>query len=179
MEWKKTNYILLILTILQLKESQTCEDDSKQEAHYTDVGYCNKQSRNVKIHSDDWLKDLLSRKLNPLVNSQGTVAPRVVLLQDGLILVLSQIINTTYYNQVSYLSWSYQPVFLGSLDQLRHHRREVGEADLAALGGVVVSEQLQHEPVQLNILGPSRVAHGLLDKGLVLVNIAMINDGLK
>ena len=78
-----------------------------------------------------------------------------------------------------HLSWSGQTKLLGSLDQLGHHGRELGYVNQTALGGVVVSEQLQHEPVQLNILGTSRVAHGLLDEGLVLVNIAMINDGLK
>ena len=78
-----------------------------------------------------------------------------------------------------HLSWGGQTKLLGSLDQLGHHGRELGDVDQPALGGVVVSEQLQHEPVQLNILGTSRVAHGLLDEGLVLFSIAMINDGLK
>ena len=70
-------------------------------------------------------------------------------------------------------------MLLGSLDQLGHHWSELGDGDTAALGGVVVSEQLQHEPVELDILRTSCVADGLLDEGLVLLSIAMINDGLK
>ena len=77
-----------------------------------------------------------------------------------------------------YLSWSGESVLLWRLDQLGHHCRELGDVDPATLGGVVVSEQLQHEPVQLHILGPSHVADGLLDEGLVLLSIAMVNDGL-
>ena len=77
-----------------------------------------------------------------------------------------------------YLSWSGETVLPGSLDQLGHHGRELGDVDPATLGGVVVSEQLQHEPVQLNILGTSHVGDGLLNEGLVLVNTAVVNDGL-
>ena len=55
-------------------------------------------------------------------------------------------------------------MLLGSLDQLGHHWSELGDVDTAALGGVVVSEQLQHEPVQLNILGTSHVGDGGLDE---------------
>ena len=69
-------------------------------------------------------------------------------------------------------------MLLGSLDQLGHHWSELGDGDTAALGGVVVSEQLQHEPVQLNILGTSHVGDGGLDEGLVLLQSAVVNDGL-
>ena len=69
-------------------------------------------------------------------------------------------------------------MLLGSFDQLGHHRSELGDVDTAALGGVVVSEQLQHEPVQLNILGTSHVSDGCLDEGLVLLNSPVVNDGL-
>ena len=69
-------------------------------------------------------------------------------------------------------------MLLGSLDQLGHHRSELRDVDTAALGGVVVSEELQHEPVELNILGTRSVGHGLLDEGLVLLSIAVVNDGL-
>ena len=69
-------------------------------------------------------------------------------------------------------------MLLGSLNQLGHHRSELGDVDTSALGGVVVSEQLQHEPVQLNILGTSHVGDGLLNEGLVLLNSAVVNDGL-
>ena len=69
-------------------------------------------------------------------------------------------------------------MLLGSLDQLGHHCRELGDVDPATLGGVVVSEQLQHEPVQLDILGTSHVGDGLLNEGLVLLGIAVVNDGL-
>ena len=77
-----------------------------------------------------------------------------------------------------YLSWSGETKLLGSLDQLRDHCRELGDADPASLVGVVVSEQLQHEPVQFHILGPSHIGDGLLNEGLVLVNSAVVNDGL-
>ena len=77
-----------------------------------------------------------------------------------------------------YLSWSGESVLLWRLDQLGHHCRELGDVDPATLGGVVVSEQLQHEPVQLHILGPSHIGDGLLNEGLVLLSIAMVNDGL-
>ena len=69
-------------------------------------------------------------------------------------------------------------MLLGSLDQLGHHWSELGDVDTAALGGVVVSEQLQHEPVQLNILGTSHVGDGRLNEGLVLLHTAVVNDGL-
>ena len=69
-------------------------------------------------------------------------------------------------------------MLLGSLDQLRHHWSELRDVDTAALGGVVVSEQLQHEPVQLNILGTSHVGDGGLDEGLVLLHSPVVNDGL-
>ena len=62
--------------------------------------------------------------------------------------------------------------------KLRHYCGELGDVDPAALGGVVVSEELQHEPVELNILGTRSVGHGLLDEGLVLLSIAVVNDGL-
>ena len=62
--------------------------------------------------------------------------------------------------------------------KLRHYCGELGDVDPAALGGVVVREELQHEPVELNILGASHVGHGLLDEGLVLLSIAVVNDGL-
>ena len=42
----------------------------------------------------------------------------------------------------------------------------------------MVSEELQHEPVQLHILGSSHIGDGLLNEGLVLINIAVVNDGL-
>ena len=77
-----------------------------------------------------------------------------------------------------YLSWSRQTKLLWSLDQLGHHGRELGDVNTATLGGVVVSEQLQHEPVQLHILGPSHVGDGLLNEGFVLINTAVVNDGL-
>ena len=41
-------------------------------------------------YSENWLEDLLGSKLDPLVNSQGAVTSRVILLQDGLILILNQ-----------------------------------------------------------------------------------------
>ena len=69
-------------------------------------------------------------------------------------------------------------MLLGSLDQLGHHWSELGDVDPATLGGVVVSEQLQHEPVQLNILGTSHVGDGRLNEGLVLLHTAVVNDGL-
>ena len=69
-------------------------------------------------------------------------------------------------------------MLLGSLNQLGHHRSELGDVDTSTLGGVVVSEQLQHEPVQLNILGTSHVGEGGLDEGLVLLHSPVVNDGL-
>ena len=69
-------------------------------------------------------------------------------------------------------------MLLWRLDQLGHHCRELRDFDPARLVGVVVSEQLQHEPVQFHILGPSHIGDGLLNERLVLVNSALVNDGL-
>ena len=40
------------------------------------------------IKSEDWLENFHSCQFDPLVNSQGAVASRVVLLEDGLVLIL-------------------------------------------------------------------------------------------
>merc|ERR1712105_445558 len=113
---------------------------------------------------DKSLEDLLGSELDPLINGEVAVAPGVVLLEESLVLSLS---------------WSGETMLLGSLDQLRHHGRELGDVNPATLGSVVVSEQLQHEPVQLNILGARRIGDGLLNEGLVLLHIAVVNDGMR
>ena len=39
------------------------------------------------IKSEDWLENFLSCQFDPLVNSQGAVAPWVILQEDGHILL--------------------------------------------------------------------------------------------
>ena len=70
-------------------------------------------------------------------------------------------------------------MLLGSLDQLIHHGREAGQSYLTGLARVVVSEQLQHKPVELSVLRPPNVSDGGLDKGFVLLHSPMVNDGMR
>ena len=42
----------------------------------------------------------------------------------------------------------------------------------------MVSEQLQHEPVQLSVLGTSHFGDSCIDEGLVLVDSPVVNDGV-
>merc|ERR1712243_490975 len=44
---------------------------------------------------------------------------------------------------------------------------------------VVVSEDLQHVPVQLHVFWTSWRSHGSLDEVLVLIHTSMINDGMR
>merc|ERR1712133_236858 len=43
----------------------------------------------------------------------------------------------------------------------------------------MVSEDLEHVPVQLNVFWTSWRSHGSLDEGLVLIHTSMINDGMR
>ena len=63
--------------------------------------------------------------------------------------------------------------------QLVHHGGELRHLDHTVLVRVVVSEDLQHEPVQLNTLGAAGVGEGVLDEGLVLVHAALVDDGVR
>ena len=78
------------------------------------------------IKSEDWLENFHSCQFDPLVNSQGAVASRVVLLEDGLVLLLhtDTDLSTNKQTNTTHLSRSGQPMLLGSHHQLEHH---VGE----------------------------------------------------
>merc|ERR1712126_449703 len=43
----------------------------------------------------------------------------------------------------------------------------------------MVSEDLQHVPVQLNVFWTSWRSHGSLDEGLILIHTSMVNDGVR
>ena len=42
-----------------------------------------------KKGSDESLEDLLVSELHPLINGQCAIAPRIILLEDGLVLALN------------------------------------------------------------------------------------------
>ena len=70
-------------------------------------------------------------------------------------------------------------MLLWDRQQLVHHGRELGHLDNALPGGVVVCEDLQHVPVQLQVLGAVGRGHAGLDEVLELVHASLINDGMR
>ena len=80
--------------------------------------------------------------------------------------------------QSAHRSWTGQTKLLGCGEELVHHLGELGLLDDAVLVGVVVSEDLQHVPVELHVLRPGHLTQGGLDEGLVLPGITGVDDGV-
>ena len=69
-------------------------------------------------------------------------------------------------------------MFLRDSQELIHHCGELSHPDDTILVSVVVSEDLQHVPVQLHMLRTGGCGNGSLDEGLVLLHTALVNDGV-
>ena len=80
--------------------------------------------------------------------------------------------------QSTHRSWAGQTKLLRSGQELVHHLGELGLLDDAVLVGVVVSEDLQHVPVELHVLRPRHLGQGGLDEGLVLVRVSRVDHGV-
>merc|ERR1712227_6698 len=121
------------------------------------------------INSLELLVNLLCSQGHPLINSQSAVLPWIILLEQSLVLSLLR-------NREIMLLWNFQ---------------ELCHLDNPVLVGVVVSEDLQHVPVQLHMFWTggrgclcskgtfTTARHCRLDEGLVLVHTTMVNDGMR
>merc|ERR1712227_726954 len=128
------------------------------------------------INSLELLVNLLCSQGHPLINSQSAVLPWIILLEQSLVLSLLR-------NREIMLLWNFQ--------ELIHHGWELNHLDDPVLVGVVVSEDLQHVPVQFHMFWTrgrrcfcskgtfTTARHGGLDEGLVLVHTSMVNDGMR
>merc|ERR1712133_325786 len=109
------------------------------------------------------LVNFLSGKGHPLINSQSSVVSWVILLKQGLILSLRR-------NREIVLLWH--------SEELVHHCWELCHLDDPVHVRVVVSEDLQHVPVQLHLLRTGSRTDGDLDELLVLLHTTMVDDGM-
>ena len=80
--------------------------------------------------------------------------------------------------QSAHLSWAGQTKLPGGGQELVHHGEELGLLDDAVLVRVVVSEDLQHVPVELHVLRPGHLAQSGLYEGLVLPGVTRVNHGM-
>merc|ERR1719415_355739 len=110
------------------------------------------------------LVDFLRGQRHPLIDSQSTIISWVILLKQGLELSLRR-------NSKIVLLWYRQ--------ELVHHGWELCHLDDPILVGVMVSEDLQHVPVQLHMFWTGWRSHGSLDEVLVLIYTSMVNDGMR
>merc|ERR1712227_367447 len=101
---------------------------------------------------------------HPLINSQSSIVPGIVLLEHCLILSLCR-------NREIVLLWN--------SEELIHHGWKLRHLDDSILVRVMVSENLQHVPVQLNMFWTSWRSHGSFDELLVVIHTSMINDGVR
>merc|ERR1712126_424248 len=101
---------------------------------------------------------------HPLINSQSSIVPGIVLLEHCLILALCR---------------DREVLLLWNSEELIHHCCELCHLDDPVLVRVVVSEDLQHVPVQLHVFWTGWRIHGGLDEGLVLIHTSMVNDGMR
>merc|ERR1712227_670401 len=128
------------------------------------------------INSLELLVNLLCSQSHPLINSQSAVLPWIILLEQSLVLSLLR---------------NREIMLLRNFQELIHHGWELCHLDNPVLVGVVVSEDLQHVPVQFHMFwtgGRRRCCskgtfttarHGGLDEGFVLVHTTMVNDGMR
>merc|ERR1712098_233787 len=110
------------------------------------------------------LVDLLRSQRHPLINSQSSVISGIILLEQDLVLSLCR-------DREIMLLWNRQ--------ELVHHSWELRHLDDSILVRVVVSEDLQHVPVQLNMFWTGWRSHGSLDELLVVIHTSMVNDGVR
>ena len=80
--------------------------------------------------------------------------------------------------QSSHLLWAGQTQLPRGGQELVHHGGELGLLDDPVLVGVVVSEDLQHVPVELHVLRPRHLSQGGLDEGLVLARVSRVDHGV-
>merc|ERR1712126_467154 len=111
----------------------------------------------------DRLVEKLSQR-HPLINSQSSVIPGIILLEQSLVLSLCR-------NREIVLLWN--------SEELIHHSWKLRHLDDSVLVRVVVSEDLQHVPVQLNMFWTSWRSHGSFDELLVVIHTSMVNDGMR
>merc|ERR1719342_820420 len=112
----------------------------------------------------EFLVNLFLGQGHPFINCQSTVIPRVVLLEQDLKLFAAR--NRKF-------------VLQRSCQTLLQHGVELIHLDDSVLVGIVVCEDLQHVPVQLNRFRTARVGNSFLDEFLVLVNTSLVNDGVR
>merc|ERR1712121_140209 len=110
------------------------------------------------------LVNFLGRKLHPLIHGESSIIPGIVLLEQSLELLWFRMRKT---------------VLLGDSKELLHHCWELCHLDDAILVRVVVSEDLQHVPIQLYVFWTGWRSHGSLNEGLVLIHASMVNDGMR
>merc|ERR1719295_853244 len=101
---------------------------------------------------------------HPLINSQSSIVPGIVLLEHCLILALCR---------------DREVVLLWNREELIHHGWELCHLDDSVLVRVMVSEDLQHVPVQLHVFWTSWRSHGSFDELLVIIHTTMVNDGMR
>merc|ERR1712058_9017 len=97
-------------------------------------------------------------------NCQSAIIPWVILLEQDLKLFAAR---------------NRKLVLQRSCQTLLHHGTELIHLDDSVLVGVVVSEDLQHVPVQLNCFRAARVCNSFLDEFLVLFDTSLVNDGVR
>merc|ERR1719342_1230008 len=112
----------------------------------------------------EFLVNLFLGEGHPFINCQSAVIPWVVLLEQHLKLFAAR-------NRQFVLQRSCQTLF--------HHGAKLIHLDDSVLVGVVVCEDLQHVPVQLNRFRAARVSNSFLDEFLVLFNTSLVNDGVR
>merc|ERR1712240_128202 len=96
---------------------------------------------------------------HPLINGQSTIIPWIILLEQSLKLILS---------------WNSKRVLQRSCQELLHHGWELCHLDDTVLVSIMISEDLQHVPVQLQGLSTARIVNSSLNEFLVLVNTSLI-----
>merc|ERR1711868_297840 len=128
------------------------------------------------INSLELLVNLLWSQSHPLINSQSAILPWIILLEQSLVLSLLR---------------NCEIMFLWNCQELIHHGWKLCHPDNPILVRVVVSEDLQHVPVQLHMFWTggrgclcskgsfTTARHSSLDEGLVLVHTSMVNDGMR
>merc|ERR1712133_313692 len=110
------------------------------------------------------LVNFLSGKGHPLINRQSSVISWVILLKQGLILSLRR-------NREIVLLWH--------SEELVHHCWELRHLDDPVHVRVMVSEDLQHVPIQLHLLRTGSGTDGNFDELLELLHTSMVNDGVR
>merc|ERR1711915_875423 len=111
-----------------------------------------------------FLVDFCRSQRHPLVHGEPAIVPWIVLLEQGLILTLCR---------------DSKVVLLWNSEELVHHCWELCHLDDSVLVVVVVSEDLQHVPVQLHMFWTSWRSHGSLDELLVIIHTSMVNDRMR